>query len=143
MADYRFKSPPLILKEVSSLIKQHGKEVVSSGRKFRDERELFFGAVFSLGQTSVNGQYAWVHKTEIDPPDIECTWLEPSADGNVRCLVEVEIVEFTKKTDDDLYNILKKKISFSYPKNYILLCCINRGGGENYFPKDIYNKIKL
>jgi len=123
-------------------MKEHGKEAVSFGSKFRDQRELFIGSLFSLGISSRTGRYNWIRKTEEDPPDVELAYLEDSPQGDIRCIAQMEIVEFQKYSSKNLLETLKTKLRNCYPKKYLLLCFIH-SRKEIIYPLELSNAIKL
>lgn len=140
MSDH-YKSPPLVLKEVSDLMKKQGKEAVLFGSKYRDERELYIGSVFSLGISCRMGRYNWIRKTEEDPPDAELMYLENTPDGYICNIAELEIVEFQKYSQKDLLETLKSKLQKNYPERYLLLCFIH-SRKEIVYPLELSKEIK-
>lgn len=121
-------------------MEQLGEAAVTNGSKYRTERELYIGSLFSLALASRKGTYSWIRKPDGDPPDIELMQLEKTAQGNIRITCDVEIVEFERHNKASLIDVIRKKLENWYPESYTLLCYV-WGRKEVIFPDQLHKEL--
>lgn len=135
-------SPSVVLERHQSIIEKYGIDSVIKRNEFKRAREMYETARYAIGMTARTNRFYWVTPGERnETPDTYIIWIEnQSKNISVEC---VEVAQWERHVDD-MFEIIRKKISKAYPSNFVILIHIERPGehtGSQYFA-DLHHRLQ-
>jgi hypothetical protein len=120
-------SPAFVIERMNRVAEKHGLQSAESSGRFKQEREAWTSAVWSLGQTESTGKEYRIEIETVDQtPDTKVHYIDQTSGHNKVFTHNIEVVDWVGQVENPM-QVIDQKCERMYPGFFTLLVMARSG----------------